>query len=339
MTHDPPSGSESTLAFDQLVQALRAAGEPTRLRILGVLSRIELTVGEICMVLGQTQPRVSRHLKLLVDAGLLERHSEGTYAFYRLVSEPPDSLVGEMLLGLADSTDEIFRRDGERLDRVRADRAKLAAAYFEEVAQDWDEVRALHVADAEVESAMLAAVEGRRTEDLLDVGTGTGRVLELFAPRIRHGLGIDLCREMLNLARTQLDSRGLKHCSVRLGDVYDLDMPSGSVDIATMHHVLHYLDHPSAAILECARTLRPGGSLVIVDFAPHDREHFRADYAHRFLGFADGDVERWCRDAGLVDVETRHLTKKKPGTDDLTITLCVARQHRDSHGYYTLKSA
>ncbi len=338
---DPSSGSvarptsSAQPSFDHTLAALRAAAEPTRLRILAILGRIDLTVGEVCRVLGQAQPRVSRHLKLLVDAGLLERHTEGTSAFFRPLAGARRLPAYEAVLGLIDWNDEAFARDRARLEIVRAGRAQAAADYFERNANEWDRVRELHVSDSDVEHALIEALAGRPIRDLLDVGTGTGRMLELFAGQVRRGVGVDLSREMLNVARTNLDRAGLRHCSVRQGDVYDLDLPAGSMDVAVLHHVLHFLDDPSTAVAESARMLRPNGTLLIVDFAPHDNEDFRTDYAHRFLGFGADEVTRWCEEGGLRDVQVRQLERtdlrpKPDGRTRLTTTIWSATQRSDA---------
>lgn len=314
------------LPFDVVLSALRAAGEPTRLRVLAVLSQGELTVGELCRVLKQTQPRVSRHLRRLVEAGLLDRHTQGTSAFFRPTRDPMGRRMLDAVLSLVDNEDPALVRDRERLAAIRAERAVEAAAYFERVAADWDRMRNLHVADAEVEAAMVDAVADMQVCDLLDVGTGTGRVLEVFAGRIDHGIGVDLSRQMLNLARSRLDQQGLGHCVVRQGDLYGLDLMAGCMDVAVLHHVLHFLDDPAGAVAEVVRTLRPGGRLVVVDFAPHDIERLRDEYAHHWLGFEESDVAAWCDEAGLVGVNARHLTPACESEETLTVTVWVATQ-------------
>ena len=312
--------------MDELLAPLKAIGEPTRLRILAILARTELTVNELCTVLGQSQPRVSRHLKLMCDAGVLVRHSEGTSAFFR----PRTSGTGAHVIGalepLIDRTDPSVIRDFERLDAVRAERAAVASEYFERIASDWDKMRSLHVSDSVVEEALLAATDGVNITDLIDIGTGTGRMLEIFADRIVRGLGIDLSREMLNLARTHLDKLRLAHCSVRFGNVYDLDIEPGTVDVAILHHVLHFLDDPRGAIAEAARTLRPSGQLLIVDFAPHDVEALRTEHAHRRLGFGEGEVSAWCESAGLDLTSTSHLLPGAATEPALGVFLWVARR-------------
>ena len=320
--------------MDDVLAALKAAGEPTRLRILSVLQDGELTVSELCRVLGQTQPRVSRHLKLLCDAGLLERHSEGTSAFFRLAPDGVGFALAGAVLDLLPPDDATLDRDLSRLDSIRSERAEAAAAYFEQIAGDWDEMRTRHVSDTAVEAAMLDAIAGDTVGTLLDLGTGTGRVLELFADRIGRGIGIDQSRQMLNLARTQLQQQGYSNCSVRHGNVYDLRADDGSVDVAVLHHVLHFLDDPAAAVTEAARTIRPGGRLLIVDFAPHQIERLREEYAHRRLGFPAEEITGWCRAAGLDDVTAtalEHHTKDEK--ESLTVTLWVARRTDGSSVY------
>jgi ubiquinone/menaquinone biosynthesis C-methylase UbiE/DNA-binding HxlR family transcriptional regulator len=326
--------------MQEVLEALKAAGEPTRLRILAVLDACELTVTELCRVLGQSQPRVSRHLRLLCEAGLLERHAEGTSAFYRLTRVGVGHDLYRSIDALLDHDDAVLDRDRGRLAAVRAERAEIAAEYFATIAGRWDRVRDLHVGDGEVEQALLASVGLSRIGDLVDIGTGTGRILELFADRIDHGLGIDLSREMLNVARSRLDEQGMTNCSVRHGNVYDLDVADGSMDVAVLHHVLHFLDDPAAAVEQAARTLRPNGRLLVVDFAPHTREALRSDFAHRRLGFTDDEVAAWCERFGLIDVTVSHLLHVPPTADEaLTVTLWVATQRLDAPAVYSLEAA
>ena len=323
-----------------LIQGLKAAGEPTRLRILAILARTELTVSELCQVLSQTQPRVSRHLRLLCEAGLLDRNAQGTSAFYRPARSGPGRPLFDAILPLINADEEALRKDLTRLAAVRAERAAAASEYFERIANDWDQMRALHVSDSEVEGAMMSSVQDLKVRDLLDVGTGTGRVLELFADRIDHGLGVDLSHQMLDLARSRLDDLGYRNCAVRHGNVYDLAVDAGSMDVAVLHHVLHYLDDPASAISEVARTIRPQGRLVIVDFASHEFEDLRTDYAHYWLGFTDDEVKSWCEEAGLCNVTVTHLTHKSDSTQDtLTVTLWSATQSADSPAVYKLEAA
>lgn len=318
--------------MDDVLEALKAVAEPTRLRIVAIVSRTELTVNELCTVLGQSQPRVSRHLKLLCDAGVLSRHSEGTSAFFRPRHSGIGRDVADAVLPLLDTTDPTIARDGERLDAIRAERGAAANAYFESIARDWDAMRELHVADAVVEEALLDAVAGMNITDLIDIGTGTGRILEIFADHIGRGLGIDLSREMLNLARSHLDEHGLSHCSVRYGNVYDLDIEPESIDVAVLHHVLHYLDNPRDAIVEAARTLREGGRLLVVDFAPHDVESLRTDFAHRRLGFSDTEIRDWCSGAGLDVMSTSHFLPDGSTDPALGVSLWVTSKPEPADG-------
>lgn len=326
--------------MDQLLAGLRAAAEPTRLRLLAVLARTELTVSELTQVLGQSQPRVSRHLKLLCDAGLLNRFQEGSWVFYRLADSGPGAELARNLVARIPDDDASLDRDLQRLDAVRSTRAQAAAKYFNQIAASWDHIRSFYVAESEVERAMLNAVEDRDVNDLLDIGTGTGRILQVFADRIERGLGVDLSREMLAIARADLEKRNLRHCQVRQGDVYNLPVPQGSMDVVTIHHVLHFLDDPASAVREAVRALRPKGRLLIVDFAPHQFEFLRTEYAHRRLGFSDQEIQGWCEAAGLEDLQIAHLRAKgKSKKDKLTVTLWVGTQNKDAAAHYELEVA
>lgn len=313
--------------MDDILQALRGAGEPTRLRIMAILARCELSVGELCRILGQSQPRVSRHLRLLTEAGLLERHAEGVNAYYRVASAGVGAELARSVLGLIGSDDPTVRHDLERLDEVKAARADAAAAYFAAVADEWDEVRGLHVDELEIEAALLGLVGDEPVRQLLDIGTGTGRMLELFADRIELGLGVDLSPRMLGVARSRLDEESLAHCLVRQADVYDLRhlFDDASFDLAIIHQVLHFLDDPGRAVVEAANALRPGGRLLIIDFAPHDQVHLRTEFAHQWLGLADHQVATWCELAGLTVPDVTVLPPPEDG-GALTTSMWVARR-------------
>ena len=313
------------LPFAGLTATLKAAGEATRLRILALLAEAELTVSDLTEILRQSQPRLSRHLRLLAEAGLVERFREGSWAFFRL-GERGGADLAHTLIGRLKADDPIVARDRERLAGVRAGRAAAAQNYFRRHAAQWDRIRQLHVADAAVEDAIRAALTDKPIRALLDLGTGTGRMLELFAPDIERGLGLDLSLDMLALARARLDRSGLKHCSVRHGDIYDLALPRDSFDVVIIHQVLHFLDDSARAIAEAARVLRPGGRLLVVDFAPHDLEFLREEHAHRRLGFAAEMVTQWLQSAGLDVLKQQTLP---PGPDGkIAVSLWLARDPR-----------
>ncbi|MFN3657407.1 MAG: ArsR/SmtB family transcription factor [Pseudolabrys sp.] len=316
------------LGFEALNAALKAAGEETRLRVLTLLAEAELTVSDLTDILRQSQPRISRHLKLLVEAGLVERFREGTWAFFRLAESGGGAELAHALLDKLNKADQIIARDRERLASVRAARAAAAQAYFRKHAADWDRIRKLHVPDAAVEEAIRAAFADKPFRSLLDLGTGTGRMLELFGPDIDRGLGLDLSLDMLLLARDRLERAGLKHCSVRQGDIYDLPIANDSFDVVLLHQVLHFLDDGGRAIREAARVLKPGGRLLVVDFAPHEQEFLREQFAHRRLGFAPETVKQWMQAAGLDPVMHRSL-KPEPGSDGkIAVSLWLARDVR-----------
>jgi len=285
--------------MELMLGGLRAAAEPTRLRLLALCAEAELTVTDLTQILGQSQPRVSRHLKLLCEAGLLDRSREGTWAFYRLAQRGIGAELAKTLVDLLPPSDGILSRDRDRLNHVRQARAEAAAEYFRNSAAEWDRIRQLHIDEAEVEREILACFGDRRIEEFVDIGTGTGRLLELMAPQASRAVGIDLSREMLAVARANLERLNLRHCTVRHADLYQLPLAPASCDAAAFNQVLHYLDNPGLAIEEAARVLRAGGRLVIVDFAPHDLEELRRDHAHRRLGFRDDEIAGWCQAAGL----------------------------------------
>jgi len=307
--------------MDELVAGLRATAEPTRLRLLRLCAEGEITVGELVAILGQSQPRVSRHLRLLCEAGLLDRFRDGAFVFYRLARRGAGAALARAVLTLAPEQDPVLALDRQRLEALRRERAAAASAYFRSNAAQWDKIRSLYVEEGEVEAALLALLPAKGLGDFLDVGTGTGRMLELFAPLVEHAVGVDLSREMLATARLNLARSGLRNWSLRQGDMYQLPLAAESFDAAVFHQVLHYAADPARAIREAARVLRPGGRLVIVDFAPHQIEALRSDAAHRRLGFADEEIAQWCGEAGFDPGAIAHL----PG-NPLTVTLWSARR-------------
>jgi ubiquinone/menaquinone biosynthesis C-methylase UbiE/DNA-binding transcriptional ArsR family regulator len=316
------------LRFVDLNAALKAAGEETRLRVLALLAEAELTVSELTDILRQSQPRISRHLRLLAEAGLLERFREGSWAFFRLGERGAAAELARALVARLDPADPTIARDRERLAAVRAARAASAQAYFRRHAAEWDRIRKLHVADDEVEQAIVAALAERPFRSLLDLGTGTGRMLELFGSQIERGLGLDLSLDMLALARSRLDRAGLRHCSVRQGDLYDLALPKDSFDVVIIHQVLHFLDDGARAITEAARVLRPSGRLLVVDFAPHELEFLRDQHAHRKLGFAPEAVMQWMNAAGLDVAAQRTLAPGSGPQAKIAVSLWLGRDRR-----------
>lgn len=290
MAHDP----------DTLVDALKAAGEPTRLRILALLRRGDLAVGELVQILGQSQPRLSHHLKTLTNAGLVERLPEGAWVFYRARSK---NWAGRILQAVFDEIDverEPFLADRGALQTVRHSRAQSAESYFSEIADTWDQLRALHYPETDIEQAILAQVDGQQFDRIVDLGTGTGRMLTLLAPLAKEAEGLDLSHHMLTVARANLNRADVRNARVRQGDVTDTPFESSSADLVIVHQVLHYLENPETVLAEAARILRPGGRLLLVDFAPHDLEFLRETQGHRRLGIRQEDVSEWADAAGLA---------------------------------------
>ncbi len=287
--------------MEDLLLALRACAEPTRLRLLALAERGPFCVMEFTEILGQSQPRLSRHLRLLGEAGLLERVREGANAWFALPEEgsPAGSLARAVLARLPED-DDILTADRRQAARVLAERARAASETFRRTGADWDEMRALDLPAAAVEQALLDLLPKDGIGRLLDIGTGTGRLLELVAPRVAAGLGIDASRAMLALARTRLAKPGLTHCAVRLGDMYRLPQPDGAADVAVMQMVLHYAEDPAGALREAVRVLRPGGRLIVVDLAAHDRAEDMHRLAHRWPGFTDAGMAELLGGAGAL---------------------------------------
>jgi ArsR family transcriptional regulator len=299
-----------------LADRFQALADPTRLRIVALLRVMELSVGELAQVLGQSQPRVSRHLKILADAGVLERRKEGSWVFLTLAEaervEPLFALIDDW----ADpATQRLFAADAARTESVRAERAEAANRYFASHAEVWDQIRSLHVAESEVERAIDRALGKRPLGRLVDVGTGTGRMIELFGPRAAQAVGIDRSSDMLRLARAKLEAAGI-HSSLRQGDMYALPLADQSADSVIIHQVLHYAHSPAVAVAEAARVLAPGGTLLVVDFAAHEREELRETDAHIRLGFEDEAMAGWFAAAGLEIDRIEHLEG-----GELTVTL------------------
>lgn len=310
--------------MDRLVAMLRAAGDPTRLRLLLLLRQAELTVSELIEIVGQSQPRVSRHLKLLGEAGLLDRFKEGSWVFYRAADRGKGAELGATLAALADPN--LGQADMARLALVRQARAAEAAAYFKANAPEWERIRALHAPEKDVEAAILRRMTQRPIQNLLDAGTGTGRMLELLGSHARRAVGVDVSPEMLAIARDRLLRGDIKNAQVRLADTYRLpfDGDRDAFDAVLFHQVLHYLDDPGAAVAEAARVMAPGGRILIADFAPHALEFLREDYAHRRLGFSDREVEGWFAAAGLKPGDSETIAPPSGLAGKLTVKLWFA---------------
>jgi ubiquinone/menaquinone biosynthesis C-methylase UbiE len=299
-----------------LADRFQALADPTRLRIVALLRSMELSVGELAQVLGQSQPRVSRHLKILADAGVLERRKEGSWVFLTLAEAERVETLFALIDDWADAaTQASFAADAARTESIRAERAEAASRHFEAIAEVWDQIRSLHVAESEVERAIERSLGKRPLGRLVDIGTGTGRMIELFGPRSAHAIGIDRSSEMLRLARVKLEVAGIQS-SLRQGDMYALPLADQSADSVIIHQVLHYAHSPAAAIGEAARVLAPGGTLLVVDFAAHEREELRTTDAHIRLGFEDEVMAGWFAAVGLEVDQVQHL---KGG--ELTVTL------------------
>ncbi|MDB5585440.1 MAG: metalloregulator ArsR/SmtB family transcription factor [Devosia sp.] len=305
-----------------LVGLLKAAGEGTRLRLLALLSDGDHSVKDLTEILRQSQPRVSRHLKLLADAGLVQRNAEGAWAYYGLASGGEGAELAQWLITRVDHSDPERKRDCERQHAVRAAQQEQAAQYFAKVAGSWDLLKTLHVPESAVEAAVVEALEGRVVDLLVDLGTGTGRMLEVLAGSYKRGVGVDASREMLAVARSRLANAAIGHAQVRLGDIGDLDASVGPADVVVIHQVLHYFDDPGRMLAQARRLLKPGGQIVIVDFAPHTLEFLRSEHAHRRLGLSQGQMETW---AGAIGMDVNLVREFPSDSGENGLTVCLWR--------------
>ncbi|MEG6509089.1 metalloregulator ArsR/SmtB family transcription factor [Methyloligella sp. 2.7D] len=317
---------QPTLSSEAAVAALRGAGESTRLRILALLAKRELNVKDLTQILGQSQPRISRHLKLLAEAGLIGRFREGSWVFFRLADTGAEAALAEAIVGSLDCEDAVIARDAARAEAVQKARAEAAQSYFRAHAPEWDRIRSLHVAEDQVEAAMLDALGEGPFELLVDLGTGTGRIIELFGGAATRALGFDVSHEMLSYARMKLERAGLSHAQARHGDIFNVPLADGAADAVVLHQVLHFLDEPALALSEAARLLAPGGKLLIVDFAPHDVEFLREEQAHTRLGFPSDQIARWCAEAGLRLTRHTDLSPQGDTPEKLTVSLWLAEK-------------
>ncbi|GGD07931.1 ArsR/SmtB family transcription factor [Aquisalinus flavus] len=322
--------------LDSFLTEIRALGEETRLRIVLLLSRGELTVSELTQILQQSQPRVSRHVNILADAGLVEGHREGAWVFYRL--NPASVLLEgleDVLPGLHRAQDEALAEDATRLSAVMAARAAVAADFFQRNAESWEKLRRLHTPESDIEQKMRELAGDAPVGKFIDLGTGTGRMLIVFRDLYERAIGYDVSREMLAVARTLLSDAGVENAQVRQGDIFDLADQDGaehegSADFVCIHHVLHFLPDPAAAVKAARKLLRPGGRMMIVDFAPHELEHLREEYAHRRLGFSDADARGWAKACGLTVGGSETLTPGADEQDRLSVKLWLLKAPRES---------
>jgi len=298
-------------SVEKLLQGLRAAAEPTRLRIIALCGHAELSVTELVMILGQTQPRVSRHLKLLVEGGLLQRNKEGNRAYYRLSNEAEGADLARMLNDLMPGEDEVHTLDLSRLSSVKADRLRYAETFLDPYSQEIIELRDMWPPDEVIDKCILELLQDRSIEHLLDLGTGTGRILRTMAPFVAKGTGIDNSLEMLSIARARLDQDGIKNCQVRAGDMYRLPFKQNSFDLITINSLLRYADEPKKVIAEAARVLEKKGALLIVDLAAHDLSTLRDEYGHSWLGFSEVEMVEMLSEANLTVGQVKHIDGQK----------------------------
>ena len=316
--------------MEELLTGLRAIAEGTRLRLLFVLSHGEFNVSELTQILGQSQPRISRHLKLMTEAGLLSRYKEGSWVLFRLKDQGLEGALAHAVVNLLPRADTLLASDAARLAEVRRERAEIAAGYFGANAQNWEKLRSFHVSEDDVEAAILRLAGHEKLGSFLDLGTGTGRILKLLAGKASQAIGVDSSREMLAVARSTLEAGAARNAQVRLGDIFALPFANGSADFVTIHQVLHYLDDPGRALMEAGRVLRPGGRLLIVDFAPHEMEQLREQHAHRRLGISEEHMKGWLSRANLALSHHELLPPPESNGGGLTVSIWLAEHPKES---------
>lgn len=302
----------------QIESLLRALSDPSRLRIMRLLASMELAVGEIVQVLAQSQPRISRHVKILCDAGLAQRRREGSWVYVRSrlaagKGQPGESALAQAVdtfLAAAEQEDDAFAAqctaDRARLSAIRAARSARAAEYFAAHAAEWDQLRGLLCDPAQVERELCDALDGDLGA-LLDIGTGTGRIAELLLDRAAHVTALDRSPDMLALARVRLQDSPTERVELVQGDFTALPFADAAFDTVTLHQVLHYAQAPERALDEAARVTREGGRIAIVDLASHEREELRTVHAHVRLGFGDETMDQMLAAAGFRPEPPRTL--------------------------------
>ena len=318
-------------SLDDAVAWMRAAGEPTRMRLLALLDKVDLTVSDLISILDQSQPRISRHLKLLVEAGLSERFQEGAWAYFRTVDQGAAKRFLDGVLKPIAADDATIASDEAKLAKIREARAKRAENYFTKNAEHWGKIRSLHIAEDQVEAVMLEMGLPNKPKSLLDLGTGTGRILQLFAPHVERGMGLDTSHDMLSVARSALVRDDVQNMQVRHGDVYRLG-EGERYDLIILHQVLHFLEDPALALRHAKRRLSREGRLMIVDFTSHEFEFLRDEHAHRRLGMETPQIKRWFSLAGLELLDERMLKPKDGAETALTVALWLAG-HADDEGF------
>ena len=311
--------------LEELLRQLRAAAEPTRLRIIALCGHAELSVGDFVAILGQSQPRVSRHLKLLVDAGLLIRNKEGSRAYYRLLESDKNAQLSQVLNDLMDESDPMLVLDLSRLGIIRSERARFADNYFDEFAGEQSRLSQISADEELISQLLLQYVQQENIGELLDVGTGNGRMLLLLGSKIEKAIGIDNSREMLAIARTNLEQADLKNCQVRIGDMYRLPFAENRFGLITINSLLRYAEKPKDVLTEATRVLKPGGILFIVDFSDHGLTELRDEYGHRWLGFSKDEMLDML-DWDTITVESTNFFKGE------VLTVCVWKGQKVENG-------
>jgi len=296
---------------------LQTLGDETRARLLLLLEDHEFTVSELCAVVQLPQSTVSRHLKVLAEDGWVRSRADGPSRHYRMVELEPEAgeLWAVVRQRVADSP--AGRDDRERARSVRARRRDRAREFFSNAAADWDRLRDELFGERVELLPLFGLLDPAWT--VADLGAGTGSLSEALAPFVRRVIAVDSSLQMLDALRGRLD--GVRSVEARAGELEALPIEDGTVDLAFMLLVLHYIVEPADVLAEAWRVLRPGGRLIVVDMREHEREEYRLKMGHVWMGFDGSQIETWAKRAGFSRIDVRPLS---PGTEARGPLLFVA---------------
>tara|TARA_Y100000590_G_scaffold470770_1_gene669895 strand:- start:22065 stop:23030 length:966 start_codon:yes stop_codon:yes gene_type:complete len=270
-----------------------ALADETRLRIVNILSNCELNVQDLVSVLSQSQPRVSRHLKILDEANLIERIKEGNWVFCKLISSEGIRPIIDYVSKTKKNNSDIYTRDQKKLSLLIKNRAREANYYFNRIESEDASIGEYNISDNIIDQKIISIIEKNiklPLSDIIDLGTGSGKILSLLSGSYLHGIGIDNNPNMLKMARSRFKQQGIQNCDLTFGDITDLSLKENNADLVVLHQVMHYFDDPNILISQAARLLMRDKYILVVDFDSHSNESLRKRFSHRRLGFSDEQI-------------------------------------------------
>ena len=277
----------------------KAQADVTRIRLLNLLLHHELNVNEIVMVMGMGQPRISRHLKILTDCGLLKSRRDGLWVFYSASKDGRGGNFNEFYYKFIAGDSEL-NSDYAAMKGVLEEGSRERTRFFDSIASNWDDIKQSIFGDLNISSEILERI--KQCDVAADLGCGTGELLPYMKQKAKRVIGVDKSPKMLEEAEHRLASNG-RGIELRIGEIEHLPMRDGEADTAVINMVLHHLPSPDAGIHEAGRVLKSGGSLIIVDLEKHQNEEMRKNYEHRWLGFTRKNIERWLGAGGFLPRE------------------------------------